>query len=387
VPLVALAREAALMPGANARKFALHFARAAPAPREAEVLVEVAGEPRPASVYSPATLSPDAPAWVMLHGVTVPGRHHVAARRLARALAAVGHTSILPEVPPWTALEVSPDHTEPAISAGLEYLRGRLGIRPERIGLMGFSVAGTWALEAAAGPFRDDVRAVLAAGAYADLERTLLAMVTGTYEWRGHRGVLPPDPYGRWIVGATLLPLIEGDRWGDAEARQHAAAALRALAWTAGRNGARADEPIYDPLSADLRATLPAAAHPAWDVLAPPSARIVPEEGAARALVHDLAEAGLRAMPRLSPAGLVEQLRTETRAILLHGRADRLIPYTETLALAELLGEARPHVTVTGLIGHTKRSEAGPIRSPVRAGREVWTFLRFAERLVTALDD
>lgn len=369
-------------------QFLVRFARATAAPAEQELLIDGPAVPRSATLYLPEPRAASGAAWVFLHGVTVPGRHHAAVRRMARTLASVGDMVLVPEVARWTALEVAPEETAPALHDALEQLRRRSDLDASRIGLVGFSVAATWGLEAAATVLRDAFRAVVAAGAYADLARMVRAMVLGEHEWRGRVERYRPDPYGRWILGGTLLRGLEGDEWGSAAGREAAAQSLRRLALTAGRHGAIADQPVYDPLIADLRRGLPADVLPAWDLLAPPSTVSVPEAAAAGRLAHALAATATANAPLLDPAGQLPGLRPGLRVALLHGRGDRLIPYTECLRLCEALPahvERRP--TVTRLLGHTKRSEAAGLFNPLTMSAELRTFARFATDLVSALDE
>jgi dienelactone hydrolase len=134
-------------------RFLLCFARSAADPaREREVVFEVEGEhePRPATLYLPNEENRNRPAWILLPGVTVPGRHHAGVRRMARALAAAGHLALVPEVPSWTALRVDPRRAGPTVRSALRFLVDCRRADRGRVGLMGFSVAATWALEVAA---------------------------------------------------------------------------------------------------------------------------------------------------------------------------------------------------------------------------------------------
>jgi pimeloyl-ACP methyl ester carboxylesterase len=350
---------------------------------EREILMEVAGERRQATVYLPPGAPASPPGWVLLHGATVKGRHHDAVRRLARALAAAGGVVLVPEVPPWTSLRLAPAETAPAIRAGLAVLRSSLGADGKRLGLMAFSVVATWALEAAA-DLGAELRAVVGFGAYGDLERVVTAMIVGEHEWAGRQYRFRPDTYGRWIVAADLLPLLEDDAYGRREAREAAARSLRVLADVAGRHGAPARVPLYDPLIAGLRAQLPPAVWPAWDLLAAPSTNLVPDPEAGRALARALAHAGRRAHPELEPRQRLAALRVPT--ILVHGRADDLIPFTETLRLAALLPEGLPRrITITQVVGHTKTTEAARLWNPAVLGGELWRFARTMAAIVRAV--
>lgn len=366
-------------------RFLIRFGRPAPdVLRERELLLADDGAARAATLYLPEIDGKPRPAWVLLQGVTVPGRHHEGVRRMARALAAAGHFAVVPEVPSWTRLQVDPREAYPAIRSALALLRSMDEADMRRVGLMGFSVAATWALIAAASELGGSLRAVAGLGAYGDLRRMLRAMVVGEHDWQGRRYQYAPDPYGRWILGADLLPLADRTQYGTREEREAAGGALRRLAYTAGRNGALADTPVYDALIADLRGALPRGALAAWDLLAPPSTQPVPDREAGIALAEVLAEAGARAYPELEPTGRVDEVKVPV--VLLHGRGDRLIPFTETLRLASLLpSTAHASVHITGLIGHAK-AEKSTARNQLAALKEVVPFARTAKRLLERVE-
>jgi hypothetical protein len=373
------------MPAGRTLRFLGRFARpASDPPAEQELVLEVEGQARGATLYLPRGAGPAAgrrvAAWVLLPGVTVPGRHHAGVRRMARALASAGYLALVPEVPSWTALHVDPRQAAPTVRAALGLAGAHAAADSEHLGLMAFSVAGTWALELAAGDLGRRLRAVVSVGGYGDFRRLLVAMVTGEHEWRGRRYRYAPDPYGRWIMGADLLPRLAGTAYGTQEEREAAAGALHRLAHTAGRNGAMAGTPVYDPLIAHLRRTLPPGALAAWDLLAPPSENLVPDPAAGRALAGALAEAGLRALPELDPAGRLDGLAAgnprggrRLHVVLMHGREDTLIPFSETLRLATALPRAaRRTVTITGIFGHAKAARVA--RHPVKLAYEAWRF-------------
>ena len=364
-------------------RFLIRFARPEADPRHERERHLIDDGGRPATLYLPSGPPRPRPAWVLLQGVTVPGRHHEGVRRMARALAAAGHVAVVPEVPSWTALRVDPRETSPAILSALALLRTTREADIARVGLMGFSVAATWALIAAA-DLRGELTTVVGIGGYADLRRMLRAMVIGEHDWRGRRFRYRPDPYGRWILGADLLPHLDDAQYGTQQEHEAAADALHRLAVTAGRNGALADQPVYDDLIADLRGGVPSGALGAWDLLAPPSAGPVPDGEAGVALADVLADAALRRHPELDAAGRLD--RVDVPVILLHGRGDRLIPFTESLRLASLLPRAtRARVHITRLIGHAK-AEQRPATSPLAAAREITRFARAASQILGSVE-
>jgi len=235
-------------------RFLRQFARARQTGDEYEILIDGEGAPpRAATLYASKSAHRARSGWVLLHGITVPGRHHLALRRMARALAAAGDVVVVPEVPRWTALEVTSREAGPAVQAGLSVLAGRHGVDPSRVGIMGFSVAATWALAFAARS--DHIAVVVGVGGYGALQPLLRAMVVGEYEWDGVTGSYIPDPYGRWIMGSTLLPLLDGETYGRLDERRAAARALGELARTAGRHGAYAGQRRSTTVSSTSYAT------------------------------------------------------------------------------------------------------------------------------------
>lgn len=304
--------------------------------------------------------------WVALHGLTVTGRHHQGVRRFAAALAAAGAVVVVPEVPAWAELRVTPDDTAPALADGLAYLAARGDVQRQHLAAIGFSVGATWLLHAAAeAALPERLRGVVGIGAYADLGRTVRCRLTGEHEWRGRWQRLQPDPYGRWIVGASILPLLDdADGFGARETREAVAAALASLAREAGRRDAYADLPLFDALKRDLRERLPAPGQALWDLFTPPAGRLPDDLAGARALARALARTALRHQPSLDVRPALAGLRIPV--VLLHGRRDTLIPSSELPRLVSYLPRGLPRrAALTGWFTHAKRQ---PVPSRGLAG-------------------
>jgi hypothetical protein len=75
--------------------------------------------------------------------------------------------------------------------------------------------------------------------------------------------------------------------------------------------------------------------------------------------------------------------------VLLHGRNDTLVPFSETLRLtAAIPPSARRDVTVTPLLGHAKMEGAAtPWRDPAALAGETRRFIRAIHRLLSMLED
>ncbi|HEX2188723.1 MAG TPA: hypothetical protein VHG51_07470 [Longimicrobiaceae bacterium] len=339
--------------------------------REEEVRVPVPGGEVEGTFYLPPGRR-RAPGWIVLHGVTVPGRRHESLLRFARAMAASGAAVLVPDVPAWRALRVRSETARETMLAASAYLAERPEAAPGWTGVVGFSFGATHALIGAADPaLRDVVRTVVGFGGYCDLRRTVRCMLVGEHEWEGRRHVLDPDPYGRWILAGNYLPAVAG-----MEGMGRVAEELLELAAEAGRRRRFAGDADYDQLKAATRARLAPGEREVWDLLAPPYGVRLADPERARALADGLADAALAADPGLDPLRALPHLRA--RVVLAHGEADRLIPCTESLrSYAALPRHLDRSVTITRLFAHSTGNSA--VRA-VEYGVEGVRFFRLLQR-------
>jgi pimeloyl-ACP methyl ester carboxylesterase len=336
-----------------------------------ELVLDRDGTEVPATLLLPRARARPLPAWVVLHGITRPGREHAQLVRFTRALASAGSAVLVPEVPEWRALDLAPGLTLPTVVASVRALERHERIDGRRIGLVGFSFGSPQALAASAHPdVRGRLAGVVGFGGYCDLERTILFQLTGEHEWGGRTYHLRPDPYGRWIVAANYLTAVPGME--DALA---VAGGLRRLAAMAGDLGVMSWDEQLEPLKEEIRARLGPGRHrEVFDLLAP---AIEHERGRAtsaeiRSIGHELAAAARRVDPAVEPGPLLAE--TPGPVHLLHGLRDHLIPFTEMYRLAGMLPTAAEcRATVTPLFGHSSRDPFPGLwdgaRESVRFGR------------------
>jgi pimeloyl-ACP methyl ester carboxylesterase len=339
--------------------------------REEETTLTIAGEVREATLYLPDRPA-RAPGWVVLHGLTVPGRRHLAMTRFVRSLAASGAVVLVPDVPSWRELRLDIEAARETLVSGALHLSEHPRVQAGGVGAIGFSFGATQALIAAADPrLHAALKAVVGFGGYANVERMIRAIFTGEHEWEGVEYRSDPDPYGRWVLAGNYLTLVPGHE------HMHAVQdAALALAVEAGRRGAFAWEAEYDALKAEIRARLAPDEQPVWDLLAPPAGQPLHDLDGARRLAAAFAEGAIRRDPRVDPRPYFPALHG--RVTLSHGRADRLIPFTESLRLAASLP---PHLdascTITGLFAHSAGASG---LHPIARAKETLTFVRLLNR-------
>lgn len=173
------------------------------------------------------------------------------------------------------------------------------------------------ALEPAA---RRHVGFVFGIGGYHDLERAITFLTTGCYRegsdgaWRRRKA----DPYAKWVFA-----LSNADRLRDAHDREALTRIGRAQ--LAGRSDSA--EPLTTQLGPEAAAI--------YRVL------VNDDPDRVRMLLSQVPEYVRADWKRLNPAA-VDLSRLQARLILVHGRDDAMIPYTESLALAD----AAPHARV-----------------------------------------
>ncbi len=328
----------------------------------------------PATLVHPNYNRSPLPGWVVLHGVTRPGRHHPTLLRFVRALAGSGAAVLVPEIPEWRELSLAPDEAAATIRASVLHLSEMEGTLPDRIGVMGFSLGVPQVLLAATDPsLKGRLRGVAGFGGYGDLDRTLHYLFQGEHEWEGRTHVADPDPYGRWVIGGNYLTQVPGfEEAGDV------AHALLTLARKAGDLQVGAWESCYDSVKEELQAEIHPSRHHLFRAFAPSTGHTPPKELSSR-LAPGLAEAVRVTAPRSEPMSFLDRISVPVR--LVHGRGDRLIPFSESLRLAEAFPRtADVRVHITGLFSHSHVDSAAGAAGGVE---EQLHFLRILSDLLT----
>ena len=350
----------------SALRFTLAWRSPPAAPAESEVSIPLADGLSTTGTFVRAKGS-RARGWVVLHGMSPLGLAHPELRRFTRALAAAGATVLVPEIREWTKLDFSPTRAQAIIRGAVDWLHAQPGIAPGGVILMGVSFGAPQALVAASDrTLAAKLRGVVGWGGYADIEPTFRFSFTGEHEWEGAAYRQTPDPYARWVIGANCLPHAP-----VLDTRTVVAPALRRLANWAGERRFAAADASSDPFKAEIRRGLPPADRPLFDLFAPPVAE-QPDHRASEAVVSELVQGTRSSIPLIEPLHQIERLPLPVR--LLHARADKVIPFSETLRTAAWLDSRSASLStrLTGLFTHS--GEATDER-PWHRGRSSLDFL------------
>jgi pimeloyl-ACP methyl ester carboxylesterase len=305
------------------------------------------------------------------------GRLHPQLVRFADAISASGVAVIVPEIPEWRDLRLSPGVTLATIQAAVRALDARPEVKRGKYALSGVSFGAPQAAMAASTPeLIGHIAEVVCFGGYCDLERTMRCQLTGLHEWNGTTHRLDPDPYGRWVLAANHLTDTPG--YEDAG---EVAGGLRQLALASTGQRIPAWDVRHDPLKKELREALPARHRELFDLFAPLSGAPLHGGEAGERMARDLTEACRRAEPLLDPSPELGKMRVPIH--LFHGRGDRLVPYTESLRFRAGLPPSLPaYVTVTDLFAHS--ADIKPPALPDRV-REVAIFMHAMQRVLGAI--
>jgi pimeloyl-ACP methyl ester carboxylesterase len=322
--------------------------------REEEVEIQRTDGSVPGTLLRPRGSRKTRPAWVVLHGITRPGRHHPTLLPFVHSLASSGAVVLVPEIPEWRELSFAPEAATDTVRAAILHLAQEGEVRSGHMGIMGFSFGVTQALQAGADPeIQEHLGCIAGFGGYHDFQATLRFQFLEEHSWKGEVFRLTPDPYGRWVVGGNLLPNTPGYQGTEAVVE-----ALLTLAREAGEAKWGTREEDYDPRKDELEKGLPPEERALYRTFAPPTGKSPPRE-LGQALAQALAQQGMQSHPQLDPLPFLPHISLPVR--LVHGREDRLIPFSETLRLAAAFPlEADVRTYLTGLFAHSRRDEERP---------------------------
>lgn len=268
---------------------------------------------------------------VLVPGVFPAGKDDARLVAMATTLARLQFAVLVPDLKGLRRNQLRA-HDVREVADAFRYLTSRPELVPEGYaGIAGFSYGGGLVLLAALEPdVREQVRFTVSFGGYHDLRSIVTYFTTGHYrqtpdaDWQ-YRS---PHPYLKWVFTLSNADLLE-----HAEDR----ATLRRLAHEAGDDDNGIDI-TTEELSADARALYALLSneepHRVPALIAQLSARIRHELEGINPAAHDLS--ALRA-----------------QVILMHGRGDTFIPYTESIALARALPPGQVQLFIIEGYAHT----------------------------------
>ena len=253
---------------------------------------------------------------VLVPGVVPQGKDDSRIVALAQTLARLQFVVLVPDLRGPRHYRVRA-HDIREVADAFQHLNSLKNLVPQgRVGIAGFSYGAGPVLLAALEPdIRDEVDFVVTLGGYYNLHTIITYFTTGYFKTEpdGDWQYLQPSPYNKWVFTLSNADLFE--RRGDRTS-------LRALAHEGLEYGEKASAVSSANLSSDAQAF--------HRLITNEDPNRVPE------LIQQLPASILTELEGLNPASRdLTTLRAEV--ILVHGRSDTMIPYSESLALTQAL--------------------------------------------------
>lgn len=286
-----------------------------------------------ADLYTPRTRGPYMPL-LLVHGINSTGKDDSQLVLLARDLAMAGFLVLVPDVEGMKGLRIRPSDAEDIVRSFLAVSRLKNAKPGGR--MIGISYGnGPLLLAAADSRVRDRVGLIVSFGGYGDLRAVLLFLLTGSYDYGGQEGYLRPDESLRWAFLYKNLDLIH-----DAADRETLAKIIEK----------RSRYEISE--AAALARTLGPEGKAVYVFIANKDQKrfVMLYENLPLSLRED--------MVRLSPVRVLKQVKAHF--IIVHGMEDYSIPYTESLRLADAVGDRqRVRLTLLPRSLHTEPGQPG----------------------------
>lgn len=297
-----------------------------PEPRSRPVRATAGGQPLHGDLYVPADRV--RAGMVLVPGLAVAGKDDPRLVALARTLARVQFMVLIPDIPGFRAYRMGIEDVEVLVTA-VRALAAEPEMQPRLpLGIGAFSFAvGPTLITALDDRVASRVDFVVGVGGYHDLRRLITYYTTGAH--RDDRDSPTPYDKGKWIFALGVSERLPDT--GDRLAIQ--AIARRAIYAGTGES----DVPAPASLSPGGAALL--------ELLTNTTAERVPVLLAA---LPDSLKAEIKA---LNPADQPMQM-LHARLLLLHGKGDNIIPYTESIALSESVPDGKADLYIIDGLAH-----------------------------------
>jgi fermentation-respiration switch protein FrsA (DUF1100 family) len=306
-----------------------------PAPERDTVSYSTAVGERRADLY----LSPEGAraGIVLVPGVVAEGGRDPRLVAVARTLARLRFAVLVPDMPEVRRYRLRATDAD-EVAAAFAWLANRPELAPQgAAGIAGFSYGAGPVLLAAMQPdIREQVRFVLSVGGYYSLQNVIAYLTTGypattlspMAETIADTRPGPPHPYGIAVFIRSNLDLLE---------RSVDRGFLRSYADYLIDEGVAEEEPLVGTLAPDASAF--------YELLNNHDPRRVP------ALIERLPER-IRVQLRGIDPSARDLAHLRAQVILLHGRGDNLVPYTESITLANALPEGQAQLFLIDGLAH-----------------------------------
>ena len=268
-------------------------------------------------------------AILLTHGIIEAGKDDPRLIRFAHSLARSGFVVMIPELKGMKSFRILFSDVDDIV-ASFRYLATRKEIVDEsKMGLMGFSYGAGPTFMAAVDPsIRYQVKFLVSFGGYYDPVNVIRFITTGYYEYRGEKGFLKPEPYGKWVFFMNNVDYVKNEK----DRRL-----LKAVF--------KKEEEHKRDEAVNLLGSLTPQGRYLYELLINEDPDRVDE------LVKKTDSRMRDYLGRLALAPLIPLIHAYL--LIGHGSTDPLIPYTESLRLADAVQDkSRVHLAILKLFTH-----------------------------------
>lgn len=286
-------------------------------------------------------------AILLTHGIIESGKDDRRLIRFARSLARVGFAVLVPELRGMKSFRILMSDTDDIVSCFQHMGSLNSLVDNRKMGLMGFSYgAGPTLIAAADAAIRHRVKFVVSFGGYYDPINVIRFITTGMYEYGQQKGFLRPEPYGKWVFFMNNVDYVESvsDR-----------RVLRAIFEKEAKGQKQEAATLLEQLTPEGRSL--------FELLN------ISDPARTEELVRKTDRRFQEYLRRISLVSVIPKVTAYL--IIGHGSTDPLIPYTESLRLADAVKDKEQvHVAILQLFSHVD-----PSRSRVSLSELVTTYV------------
>lgn len=274
-------------------------------------------------------------AILLTHGIIEEGKDDPRLIRFAHSLARSGFVVLVPELRGMKSFRILLSDVDDIVLS-FRHLASLGMVDEKKMGLLGFSYGAGPTFMAAVDPsIRQRVKFLVSFGGYYDPVNVIRFITTGYYEYRDERGFLRPEPYNKWVFFMNNVDYVESER----DRRL-----LREIFEKEAKGKGGETEALIRSLDSQGRAL--------YELL------VNADSGRVDELIRKI-DPGVRDyFERLSMARVIPLVNAYL--LIGHGSTDPLIPYTESLRLADAVQDKnKVHLAILRLFTHVDPARKG----------------------------
>ncbi|MGH7771469.1 MAG: alpha/beta hydrolase family protein [Candidatus Binatia bacterium] len=266
---------------------------------------------------------------VLTHGIIDTGKDDPRLIRFAHSLARSGFIVLVPELKGLKSFRILLSDIDDIVASFRHLASLKEIVERQRMGLLGFSYGAGPTLIASADPsIRHQVKFLVSFGGYYDLINVIRFITTGYYDYGDEKGFLQPEPYGKWVFFMNNLDYVESEN------------DRRILKEVLEKEEKKKKEEVTP-----LLGSLTPGGRRLYELLINEDPYRVDD------LIQKIDPRVQNYLKKLSLASVIPSI--QAYLLIGHGSTDPLIPYTESLRLADAVkDQSKVHLAIIRQFAH-----------------------------------